>query len=125
MRASSPGYSLLPGNDLPISFPDPDGSQPIVLPEPSPLLSSGAVYFPSPIPPDEEPPYIPELHEERKALKSDSGHVGHTGGNAAANVGGNTGLAVSSEQSKPEGEIEEKGDCESKEKEPEKQEAKE
>jgi len=123
MIASSPVQFGLTHHDLTLSFPDPDGAQPMVMPESAPaLLTGGAVYFPSPIPPDEEPPYIPEQHEDRKETE---GHVGHAGGNAAANVGGNTGLAESSEQSKPEGELEEKGDSECKEKEPEKQETKE
>jgi len=132
---SSGGFGLQQGSDfqqalgsippqsLPLSFPGPDGSQPPILPDASPRHEGGAVYFPSPVPPDEEPPYIPGQHGERKL--ENTGHAGHTGGNAGANVGGNTGLTDVNEH-KPEGEIEEKAEVheESKEKEPEKEESK-
>ena len=41
------------------------------------MLDSGvdAIYFPSPVPPDEEPPYIPEQHETKPEEDKDKGHV--------------------------------------------------
>jgi len=113
--------------ESPLSFPGPDGNQPPLMSEQRQYNSAvGAVYFPSPIPPDEEPPYIPEKAQTEKEGEGDSEEAGHGAGNAGGSVGGNTGLAASSE-AKPEGAlvIDEKGkEQQTNEKEPEKQDTK-
>jgi len=93
-----------PGSAL--SFPSPDGRITPVDANPDQLssFSGNAVFFPSPVPPDEEPPYIPEKHDEKHEDKGDAGSVHEeshaTVGNAGGSGGGNTGLAV---EQKPEG----------------------
>jgi len=80
-----------------MSFPTPEGIQPQVLGDPLYGSSAGVpIHFPSPVPPEEEPPYVPGEHGEGKGKEEDkAGDSSTVTINVASLLEGTAGAMVS------------------------------